>query len=84
MVRLHLAAAHGLTVNEYRARWNLPADHPMTAPGYSERRSTMAKQFGLGRMRGRSAETAAVPEMEQPTQPDPTQRRQPRSAGVPA
>jgi hypothetical protein len=27
----------------------LPADHPITAPAYSERRSTMAKRIGLGR-----------------------------------
>jgi predicted transcriptional regulator len=88
MVRRHLATRHGLTAVEYRARWNLPADHPMTAPAYSERRSTMAKEIGLGRMRGRSAETAAVPEMDQPTQPAPQRRqrrrlatRDPREAG---
>jgi predicted transcriptional regulator len=34
---------------QYRARWSLPRDHPMTAPGYSEQRSILAKQFGLGR-----------------------------------
>jgi hypothetical protein len=28
---------------------NLPPDHPVTAPSYSARRSTMAKQLGLGR-----------------------------------
>lgn len=49
MLRRHLAIAHGLTTDEYRARWNLKSDHPVTAPGYSERRSTMAKQIGLGR-----------------------------------
>jgi predicted transcriptional regulator len=84
MVRRHLATRHGLTAVEYRARWNLPADHPMTAPAYSERRSTMAKEIGLGRMRGRSAETAAVPEMDQPTQPPPKRRGRSRSAATPA
>ena len=49
MLRRHVTTAHGLSVEQYRARWNLPADHAMTAPGYSERRSTMAKQIGLGR-----------------------------------
>ena len=62
MLRGHLTAAHGLTANEYRARWNLKSDHPITAPGYSERRSTMAKQIGLGR--GTSAETTAMCETE--------------------
>jgi predicted transcriptional regulator len=82
MVRRHLATRHGLTADEYRARWNLPADHPMTAPAYSERRSTMAKEIGLGR--GRSIATAAVPEMDQPTQPAPKRRGRSRSAATPA
>src|SRR5690242_4679501 len=30
MLRRHLATAHGLTVPDYRARWNLPTDHSMT------------------------------------------------------
>ena len=50
MLRRHLTAAHGLTTDEYRARWNLSRDHAMTAPGYSKRRSTMAKQLGLGQV----------------------------------
>ena len=49
MLRRHVTTAHGLTVDEYRARWRLSAEHPLTAPGYSERRSEMAKQVGLGR-----------------------------------
>jgi predicted transcriptional regulator len=64
MVKRHLMTRHGLTVDEYRARWNLKSDHPITAPGYSERRSTMAKQIGLGRSRGTSAQTTAMPETE--------------------
>src|SRR5712671_4304169 len=57
MLRRHLATGHGSTVEQYRVQWNLPREHPMTAPGYSERRSTLAKQIGLGRGggRGRSA-----------------------------
>jgi predicted transcriptional regulator len=54
MVRRHLATGHGLTVEQYRARWNLPREHPMVAPGYSERRSSLAKEIGLGRGRGAS------------------------------
>jgi predicted transcriptional regulator len=49
MVKRHLMTRHGLTVDEYRTRWNLKSDHPIIAPGYSERRSTIAKQLGLGR-----------------------------------
>ena len=51
MVKRHLATGHGLTVEQYRARWNLPREHPMVAPGYSERRSSLAKEIGLGRGR---------------------------------
>lgn len=39
---------NGLTPDEYRARYKLPADYPMVAPGYSARRSEMAKSNGLG------------------------------------
>src|SRR5262249_51616977 len=49
MLKRHLMAAHGLTVEDYRARWNLPRAHVVTAPSYSERRSIEAKRFGLGR-----------------------------------
>jgi predicted transcriptional regulator len=74
MLRRHLMTAHGLTVEEYRARWKLPADHPLTAPGYSERRSTMAKQIGLGRG-GRRA-SGGAPE---PAAPQQRPRGRPRS-----
>ena len=61
MLRRHVTTAHGLTADEYRARWNLKSDHPMTAPDYSERRSTMAKQIGLGRGRSEPAEMTTCP-----------------------
>ena len=55
MLKRHLATGHGLSVEQYRVRWTLPREHPMTAPSYSERRSSLAKQIGLGRGRGRRA-----------------------------
>ena len=51
-LRRHLRTAHGLDIAGYRTRWNLPPDHPVIAPSYSARRSTMAKQIGLGRKPG--------------------------------
>ena len=48
-LRRHLRLRHGLDGAAYRARWKLSPDHPVTAPSYSERRSAMAKQLGLGR-----------------------------------
>jgi predicted transcriptional regulator len=80
MLKRHIGSAHGLGVDAYRARWGLLHDHAMVAPAYSERRSTMAKQIGLGRTRGASAETTAVPEAETKTttQPSPKRRGRPR------
>ena len=61
MLRRHLATRHGLSPAEYRARWNLRPDHLLTAPGYSERRSALAKQLGLGRGgRGAKAQETAT------------------------
>lgn len=47
----HLST-NGLTPAEYRARYGLKADYPMTAPAYSEMRRAMAKRIGLGRKPG--------------------------------
>ncbi|MET0599343.1 MAG: MucR family transcriptional regulator [Mesorhizobium sp.] len=52
----HLKAVYGLTPDEYRRKWNLPADYPMVAPSYSKQRSRLAKEIGLG-MRSRQAAT---------------------------
>ena len=57
-LRRHLQVAHGLEPAAYRVRWKLATGHALTALAYSERRSTMAKQLGLGRMRAK-AETPA-------------------------
>ena len=48
MLKRHLATAYGMTPDDYRQRWNLPADYPMVAPRYAEERSALAKQIGLG------------------------------------
>ncbi|MEO6388698.1 MAG: MucR family transcriptional regulator [Croceibacterium sp.] len=52
MLKRHLMTDHGLTPAEYRARWGLPADYPMVAPEYAEKRRTLAVQIGLGRKPG--------------------------------
>jgi predicted transcriptional regulator len=78
MLRRHVTTAHGLTVAQYRERWNLPADHAITAPGYSERRSTMARRIGLGRTRGTSVGTMAGPETQSATTPPPSPKRRGR------
>lgn len=49
MLKRHLKTAYGMSPEQYRARWNLPASYPMVAPNYAQVRSTLAKQIGLGR-----------------------------------
>ncbi|WP_280140563.1 MucR family transcriptional regulator [Methylocapsa palsarum] len=44
--------ALGMTPDEYRAKWKLPADYPIVAPNYATQRSEMAKRFELGQLRG--------------------------------
>ena len=61
LLRPHLANAHNLTPADYRERWKLPTDYPLTAPSYAARRSEMAKAIGLGRtphMRGQASKRA--------------------------
>ncbi|HQZ13687.1 MAG TPA: MucR family transcriptional regulator [Devosia sp.] len=48
-LKRHLMTHHNLTPQQYREKWNLPADYPMVAPSYSATRSTLAKSSGLGR-----------------------------------
>jgi predicted transcriptional regulator len=47
-IKRHIMNAYGLTPAEYRAKWGLPSDYPMVAPGYSAMRSALAKELGLG------------------------------------
>ena len=49
MLKRHLMTDHGLTPEEYRAKWSLPYDYPMVAPAYSRKREELAKKIGLGR-----------------------------------
>jgi predicted transcriptional regulator len=58
-LRRHLAT-HGLTPEEYRARYKLKSDYPMVAPNYSEQRRALAHKIGLG-AKGRGAKTATKP-----------------------
>ncbi|MEP7007407.1 MAG: MucR family transcriptional regulator, partial [Sphingomonas bacterium] len=49
----------------YRARYNLPADYPMTAPAYSEMRKAMAVKIGLGRKKtGRRRLGVVIPSVD--------------------
>jgi len=81
-LRRHLTSRHGLSIDQYRARWNLSREHAITAPSYSERRSGLAKQLGLGRGRRASREEPEAVAPATPAAPQPRSRRRgrPRSA----
>jgi predicted transcriptional regulator len=53
MLKRHLRSTYGMTPDDYRAKWGLPADYPMVAPSYAAQRSAFAKKIGLGRGSGR-------------------------------
>jgi predicted transcriptional regulator len=57
-LKRHLAR-HGLSPDEYRARYNLPRDYPMVAPAYSDARRETAKRLGLGRKPGNAGPAPA-------------------------
>src|ERR1700748_2199983 len=60
MLKRHLRSTYNMTPDEYRSKWNLPADYPMVAPNYAEQRSEFAKRIGLGRGAGRPPGRRAV------------------------
>ncbi len=64
MLKRHLATRYNMTPEQYRQRWNLPADYPMVAPAYAEKRRELAKKIGLGRKpapkRGRGKAAASA------------------------
>ena len=49
MLKRHLRTAYGMTPEQYRIKWRLPADYPMVAPNYAKQRSKFAKKIGLGK-----------------------------------
>jgi predicted transcriptional regulator len=65
MLKRYLRSHYDMTPEQYRAKWNLPADYPMVAPAYARQRSDFAKSIGLGKAaapaaRGRKRGKAAA------------------------
>lgn len=56
-LRRHLGTAHQLTSEQYRGKWQLPANYPLVTADYSRTRSEVARATGLGLR----AEAAVVP-----------------------
>ena len=52
-LKRHLRTKYGLSPEQYREKWDLPADYPMVAPNYAKKRSELAKETGLGQRAGR-------------------------------
>ena len=63
MLKRHQQTSYGMTPQQYREKWGLPADYPMVAPNYASHRSSLAKQIGLGRK-----PASAAPEQTNPTE----------------
>ena len=63
-LKRHLGTVYNMTPDEYRTKWGLPKDYPMVAPGYSEIRSKLAKDIGLGQQRSEAAEAPAPAAVE--------------------
>jgi len=53
-LKRHLRTHYDMTPEEYREKWDLPADYPMVAPNYAAARSELAKKMGLGQQRKRA------------------------------
>ena len=53
-LKRHLMTHYNMSPEEYRDKWDLPADYPMVAPNYAAARSRLAKQMGLGYTRRRA------------------------------
>lgn len=70
---------HGLTPADYRERYGLKNDYPMTAPAYSERRRELANSIGLGR----KPKEAAEPQAAEPEAPAPKRGRPKGSTNKP-
>jgi predicted transcriptional regulator len=49
MLKRHLGSVYGMTLDQYKERWNLPPDYPTVSPNYARRRSAIAKTIGLGK-----------------------------------
>ncbi|MEO0442065.1 MAG: MucR family transcriptional regulator, partial [Pseudomonadota bacterium] len=52
-LKRHLRSKYDMSPDEYRDKWRLPADYPMVAPNYAEKRRQLAKSIGLGKKRGK-------------------------------
>lgn len=55
LLRRHLKNRYGMTPDQYRLKWGLPPDYPMTAPNFAKFKSEMAYRTDFGQIRRRLA-----------------------------
>lgn len=48
-LKRYIKRKYALSPEDYRSRWRLPPDYPMTAPAYTQLRSRIAKEASLRR-----------------------------------
>ncbi|KQP06642.1 MAG: MucR family transcriptional regulator [Methylobacterium sp.] len=75
-LRRHLTL-RGLTPEQYRAKWGLAPDYPMTSASYSEQRSELARALGLGQQRRKGLAKAAPEEVVSAPEPEPQEEEAP-------
>jgi predicted transcriptional regulator len=61
MLKRYLLTSYGMTPDDYRRKWDLPADYPMVAPNYAAQRKELAHRIGLGRKRPAPADANVAP-----------------------
>jgi predicted transcriptional regulator len=76
-LKRHLRTRYDMSPQEYREKWGLPSDYPMVAPNYAQKRSSLARQMGLGQAR---RQAAAAVEVEPPQPARKPRRRKGKAA----
>ncbi|WP_253717591.1 MucR family transcriptional regulator [Sphingomonas sp. AP4-R1] len=61
VLKRYLKTHFDMTPEQYRVKWGLPGDYPMVAPSYTQKRSALAKSFGLGGKSKQVVEDDAAP-----------------------
>lgn len=80
-LKRHLRTRYGMTPEQYRAKWGLPADYPIVAPSYAEARSALAIKTGLGRSNAAPNDGGANSQMDSSQNAQTKSKTKPRMPG---
>ena len=81
-LRRHLTI-RGLTPEDYREKYGLSRDYPMTSASYSAQRSELARSLGLGNNRKGQTKAAAKAATSEETVSEAAAQAKPKRAGRP-